>query len=512
MRYFPRRSFMAIGVLGLGSAVAATIPLADRTVVRRSPEPGRRDYTHRATYDWAHQTFKDRQRTQSPSQANDSGELAWGEAYVMQSYLTMYRATGDVRYLDLCAEAVDRIVGLRDRERGVTDYRARSGPVWSASGRYTTSWADLVDPNGRSLVRVRSALSDDRALRIHVQAKAGRRFDLAVSSPDSVEEKHAGLSLDAADPRYIIGALIKRSPTPTLLTAIDLRVARTAQVVRTSTTTMRRFRYAFAVHTGMIAAQLLDFRREATQQAALVKRYQDIADRSLEVAQEAVHSHDPDWRTAEAQPVLGGYLFPHGAPVANDGTHLPHNHNLAMAQAQAQLFVQTGASEYRERLQTILRTFEFDMSPGPVPTWPYYWSRSHAYEGYGPADYISSYTPRQSGYRAREDTSHGALDIEAITTCHRLGLSQDRARMERLATTFMMRVARRSGDGALTTADSLDPAARLGTHDLAAPRWIGLSPWNRSVYNFAADLYQAKQPQPTHGQILTSIANLVAYR
>jgi len=440
---------------------------------------------------------------------NDDGSLAWGEAYVLQSYMTMYRATRDRRYLDLCAEVVELVLGLRDVDRAVSDYRGCSALAWSATRPYTAQWVDLTNSSLKPLVRLRCALSGAYQIRVQVLAREDGRFDLTVVAPNSVEDMHTALSLDAADPRYIVRWLDDRSPTRALLTAVDLREGRSAEILRTARVEMRPFRYVFAVHTGMIAAQLLDFRREVFRTVSLVKRYKGIADRSLTAAQEAVHSHDPDWRPGVAPSNLGSYVFARGAPVANDGTLLPHNHNLAMARALAYLFVQTGIAEYRDRVSAILQTFESDLSPGSAPIWPYYWSKSRPYTGYSKSDDISTFTRQQSANRALEDTSHGALDVEAVVACHRLGLTSNTSCVSRLATTFITRIARRS---VLGTPVAAGAESASGARDLTVPRWIGLSLWNRAIYSFADDLYALRQPEPTRAEILAGIANLVYFR
>lgn len=68
---------------------------------------------------------------------NEKGALAWGRSYVLESYLIMYRLTGDNHYLDKFVTGADQALAARDSVRGVTDYRGLSLPAWRAAGGYT---------------------------------------------------------------------------------------------------------------------------------------------------------------------------------------------------------------------------------------------------------------------------------------------------------------------------------------------------------------------------------------
>jgi hypothetical protein len=68
---------------------------------------------------------------------NDAGGIGWGEACVIRAYLGMYAATGDKAYLDKFVYHADKLLKMRDSDRGVTDYRGLSLPAWRAGDTYT---------------------------------------------------------------------------------------------------------------------------------------------------------------------------------------------------------------------------------------------------------------------------------------------------------------------------------------------------------------------------------------
>lgn len=61
---------------------------------------------------------------------NETALLAWGEAYVMMSLASMYRATMDPTWLDTLSRHADDALMQRDDKRGVKDYRDVSTACW----------------------------------------------------------------------------------------------------------------------------------------------------------------------------------------------------------------------------------------------------------------------------------------------------------------------------------------------------------------------------------------------
>lgn len=68
---------------------------------------------------------------------NAQGVLAWGESYVMMGYASMFRATGDVRYLLKLVDHARAVQKSRDDLRGLKDYAGKSRPCWQ-SLKYST--------------------------------------------------------------------------------------------------------------------------------------------------------------------------------------------------------------------------------------------------------------------------------------------------------------------------------------------------------------------------------------
>jgi len=67
----------------------------------------------------------------------DASGLAWGESYVLKSYVAMYEGTGKTSYLEELVRRGDRVLAFRDDRRKVQDVvRERVMPSWS-TGKYS---------------------------------------------------------------------------------------------------------------------------------------------------------------------------------------------------------------------------------------------------------------------------------------------------------------------------------------------------------------------------------------
>ncbi len=61
---------------------------------------------------------------------NTNATLAWGESYIMMSYMVMYRATGERLYLDRLADHADHVLATRDDLAGTTEFDGQSSACW----------------------------------------------------------------------------------------------------------------------------------------------------------------------------------------------------------------------------------------------------------------------------------------------------------------------------------------------------------------------------------------------
>jgi hypothetical protein len=99
-----------------------------------------------------------------------NGDLAWGTSYVMMSYVEMFQATGEVRYLDKLAKMSDDVLMQRDSVRGVRDYRGDLKPAWQNEG-YTkkpAAWAVHTGMIAAPMVELANVVRKNPNLASHV--------------------------------------------------------------------------------------------------------------------------------------------------------------------------------------------------------------------------------------------------------------------------------------------------------------------------------------------------------
>ena len=63
--------------------------------------------------------------------SNNAGGYAWGESYIMDGCITMYHATGDIKYLKTLIAHADHVLSKRDDRVGLVDYLGQTRPTWS---------------------------------------------------------------------------------------------------------------------------------------------------------------------------------------------------------------------------------------------------------------------------------------------------------------------------------------------------------------------------------------------
>jgi len=56
--------------------------------------------------------------------------LAWSESYLVQAYANMYRATGDIKYLDKLHDHIESVLSNRDDKIEKKDYKNELVPCW----------------------------------------------------------------------------------------------------------------------------------------------------------------------------------------------------------------------------------------------------------------------------------------------------------------------------------------------------------------------------------------------
>jgi hypothetical protein len=499
-----RRQLLRAGaVLGLG----VTTGLATARLAAAED----RDYALRATYDWAEAYFTEHGTTQPDTPNEERGALAWGQSYVLRSYLAMYQAFGDTRYLDLFCRNTDAILATRDSERGVTDWRGLSLPAWRAWHPYTAGQVDVPGADGTPVLRLRTAQPYANGVFATVAAGTGEEFTVTVKDTRlNVTDTFTNLTMDRTSPDYVVKRIFDANPTRTRATAVDLRPDNAPALPGAGTYPMASNYVIFSVHTGMITAPIAEFCRLVRDDHRLAPRYGAKSARYLPAVRAAVGVHDDEWRQSDTGE--GWYSWEKGTPLPNDGCEMPLNQFLALATTQLHLSALGGCPSHRDRGERMLTTFRNDLAvKGNSYVWRYWWTKGWVYRGYRQADGVSEWTPALPAGRQMEDGSHGALDVEAALTGYRLGLVFTEADLRRMAATYTDNMMRYAADGTPHVTTNVDGSGGTGAQDQQAQRWVNLAGWDERIYTHARDIFNRQQPEPNVGSALLGTALLAAH-
>lgn len=211
-------------------------------------------------------------------------------------------------------------------------------------------------------------------------------------------------------------------------------------------------RFAWAVHTGMLAAPLAHFAAIVGREAKLKATFGADAARLLRAAEESVAAFADEYRegpgAGEAH-VVCPYL----------GKHLPLNMQNALARTWLAIDDATGRTDHRERIERLSRFMKNRMRAGPD------------------SSLVWGYWPPLSGEdKTFEDISHASINVDFLVMCHERGIVFDRADLAAVEATLLRlvlladdRVGDRAGPNVKfnSYADAVLRWGRLGRHQPA---------------------------------------------
>jgi len=194
----------------------------------------------------------------------------------------------------------------------------------------------------------------------------------------------------------------------------------------------RNVRTLWAVHTGLIGAPLAQFAALVRREPAWTERYGPAAQRCLQTAREAMHTHDTDYQAGPG---------PEEGRVLAFGQCLPFNQLAIVGRAWLFLDAASDPPPYGERLPRLARFLRRHLRSMPDSSlvWGYWVALGEL-----PTD--------------REDVSHGAFSADFIARCAESGIEftdADRRALERTLLAHVLQLDGRvaatvGGDGPLS--------------------------------------------------------------
>jgi len=389
------------------------------------------------------------QQGHGESDSPDSGKLGWGEASFLDSYVKLYLATADTRWLDQVVDHMDRIIG------SMADHFGDGHGTW-VTDTYSVARLEAEPLHNRGTARL--DLRQDRVW----TTRGGREVEeaeLILDFPGGSRYRILGGSGQAP----LVESTFRQGRELTGLGPFGVAVVGRPQpgdrfLIRTHPPGP----IEYIVHQGQFLYPVARFAELVARQRALKRRYGTRPRRYVEVIAGLARHHEQSW--LDLGRGAGAYRFSSRPWERYPNRIQPHNQYLSLARAYLVLTRVSSRRIFRERGEAMLRYYKRCLRRvGSAYEW-HYW------------DWVEEGQPDHSPV---EDTSHGNIDICAAVEACRRGVVFQPADLRRFAHTFLDRM----WNGSLT-----DPrlAHRVDGQPGDAQTikgWIDLCQWNPKVWD-----------------------------
>ena len=243
-----------------------------------------------------------------------------------------------------------------------------------------------------------------------------------------------------------------------------------------------RGRAVFAVHTGIIAAQIIEFLRLSKENAPFKEKLGDEFNTIQSAAMNALAVHDRQWR--EGPEAGAGYYIGMDQENALENKPLPGNRLSAMGWALWFSWKLTGNTVHRDRALAIGHYVKNRLTPSPDGAyfWPYWL----------PLEPVTAEAARES--ISGEDSSHAGLTLElplVLAADNEVFTKDD---LQRFAKTFLNGIAR-LGNGILLGDITGKPTSKPN-YVGHATNWLPLAKVNAELRDRLVPFYLNYQATP----------------
>ncbi len=491
----PTRSPRALSPVVVLAAAAATLAIGARPAAQRAPSPYA---AHVAEYAAAFDAI-----SIDPIQMTRSGRVhGWASGDGVLTYLWFYEATGRTAYLDAFVTHADRLLALRDSERGLPDFRGKLLPLWRTEDTYLGKQVLLRNAGGQVLASFQTDTAQDwrkpgapgRDV-LRVERGTDGRFALELTLFEGSDQRQVHRWTDLTLTRPTPGAKgghygpeHVEADRPLHRRRFHLRDLAGPDVTDRQPVSgefeLLEGRYARTTNTGTITFPLAYFARLVAEQPGLRANqpYAEAAARYVRAVRDALAAHEDEWRETASD---GWYDVRPGAPVWNAGLDEPVNRYTIVGLAMLELARATGDQQVQARVRKLAQGFKEDLdhdARADAYLWNYWKRDSRAWTSPQP----------------REDTSHAGVNALFAYWCHRSGLVFDQQDARRFANTWLKLSLKKDGE----IADRIDGHGE-GNPDVQW-RWLPLGTVNPALYESGRAWIRRKANAPKPATPATS--------
>ena len=344
-------------------------------------------------------------------ESSDSGTLAWGESYVLSSYVKAYEATGDTKWFDRLTEHVDVMFrNLTRNQEGRLGWRTAFysvGIARATASKDNRGDAKITPPEQRIYdVEIAPKMTSDR---YKITFDDSEKFTVKNETQKSV-----------------IAKLDYKSGAPTDVIP-GIRFAITGTPAKNDSFIIQTFKqkpFDYIVHDGMILTPVAQFIEIVYNNKALHEKYRAKATHYLKLMEtELIPKWDKYWRDLSS--TKGVYVFQNDESQSMPGGSLPHNQYLALGRTMLALYRITKKPFYKEKALKMGNQFKSNLQRIDNYYQWHYWD---------PASKWDEQWRRSIGV---EDTSHGTIDIAFAIDAYHTGVVFSKYDMRRFANTFL---------------------------------------------------------------------------
>ena len=483
-------------------ALAATIPMTESEILR---------YFGQVENDIFTKTGSNAGYAKDPN----SSTLAWAASYMMESYIMMYRLTGNEEYLKKLGFQIETAFNnLRD-DLGNGSYgwdcvNYSKEKVSNVEFNTTAAWTRL---SGTSTTQAMIDATGYSGNGLHIKTDGngyyGMQTEITGYSVGKVYSLRLYGKVDGnATGRYYLKNLTTGEVIPTIegntyttFEDIRWRNQETRYIIPESANQLAicleggdlsgnvyydtvKFARAnqYLVHESLIMAPAMKLIQMVTEDPALAavkfdssRTMKQLADKFLPIVCDNVAKWESCWRDVGSD--MGVYTWPlndEGSEFA--GNALPHNQYSKMISVLLPLYDLTGNDEYLDhakRMLTFLKSKMRLVSQNGQEL--YYWTY-----------YSSTGSDPIKQSENTEDISHGALDVEAAIVGYEYGLIFNETDMKRITNTFLKTLWNGSTtDPEMYSNIVYNPSAqgyhRPMTSEMNIREWTRLARWEPSI-------------------------------
>lgn len=337
---------------------------------------------------------------------NLTGRIVWNEAQFMESLLNMYKATGNLYYLEIFVEHADHVLNLRDDHAGRVDHAGRLRPGWQTGGYYTLGVPVLVpDDQGRPALEIQGIhRAANNYTVIEIVREGSEHFTLLVRNDfrrnEPIEVRFENLALETVE------AVVNAGLSPE--SWVRVRIMGNSpprQGIYALTETYRMVLHE--LHTPIIGIPFLQFADLVFRNPELAT-YQSKAEKYVQAFEQSFKDYSDSWR----EDAEGGYfVFEPGGRFWTSGFPVPYNGLSVNGRFLLWLWRVTGNPAYLEKVAALARKVRAGITflPDGKLTMPYWVKDSLPYTGWENRD--TEDTDPVNGLYSRSDPDHGTEDV-----------------------------------------------------------------------------------------------------